>query len=82
MSGHHHHHSCGDDAHGHDHSDDITPAIQSSLYKQIDFENIVTLNESVSNSGAAIVKKTWSQRLDEKPELISDADEQLLMHIP
>lgn len=48
MSGHHHHshdHSglChGED--GHDHSNDITPAIQSLLYSQIAFDDITTLN--------------------------------------
>ncbi|KAK2805995.1 hypothetical protein FQN50_006010 [Emmonsiellopsis sp. PD_5] len=87
MSHHHHHHHDGhghshDDHHDHDHSDDITPALQSNLYQQIDFDNIITFNEAESKSGAAIVKKTWAQRLDEKPELESDADEQLLMYIP
>jgi PITH domain len=28
------------------------------------------------------VKKTWAQRLDDAPELESDADEQLLIHVP
>ncbi|KAJ5248722.1 hypothetical protein N7468_000173 [Penicillium chermesinum] len=54
---------------------DITPAIQSLLYSQIDFDSITTLN-------AGIVQKTWAERLDDKPELESDADEQLLMYIP
>lgn len=46
MSGHHHHdhggHCHGED--GHDHSNDITPAIQSLLYSQIQFDSITTLN--------------------------------------
>lgn len=72
-----------DHAHGvHDHSDDITPALQNSLYKQIDFDAINTLNESASGSGSKICKKTWDERLSPEPELCSDADEQLLMHIP
>ncbi|ELR03073.1 hypothetical protein VC83_08562 [Pseudogymnoascus destructans] len=79
--GHGHDHSHGDDG-GHDHSDDITPAIQHSLYQHIDFDAITTLNEAVSGSGAAVVKKTWAERLEDSPELESDADEQLLMHIP
>lgn len=79
---HHHHEGCGHDAHDHDHSNDLTPAIQSLLYQQIDFDAIITLNESEPKAGAAIVKKTWAQRLDDSPELESDADEQLLMHIP
>ena len=73
--GHDHHHE-------HDHSDDITPALQSSLYEQINFDEITTLNESQRDSGKAIVKKTWQERLDVEPELESDADEQLLMTVP
>ncbi|ETI21883.1 hypothetical protein G647_05952 [Cladophialophora carrionii CBS 160.54] len=88
MSSHHHHdhghdhghgHSHGD---GHDHSHDLEPALQSNLYKQIDFEGIITLNEAENRSGAAIVQKTWDERLNDQPVLESDADEQLLMHIP
>jgi len=83
--------SCHDDhdhsghSHGgevHDHSDDITPALQYSLYQHINFDDITTLNEREVGSGKAIVKKTWAERLQEQPELESDADEQLLMHIP
>lgn len=74
-----HSHSHGDD---HSHSDDITPALQYSLYQHIDFDGITTLNESETDSGKAIVKKTWAERLQEQPELVSDADEQVLMHIP
>ena len=85
MSHHHHNHGgghCHDEHEGHDHSNDITPAIQSGLYSQIDFDGIITLNEAEAKSGAAIVKKTWDERLNEKPELESDADEELLMTIP
>ncbi|RDL39035.1 Galactose-binding protein [Venustampulla echinocandica] len=67
---------------GHDHSDDITPALQYSLYQHISFDDITTLNEAEAGSGKAIVKKTWAERLEERPELESDTDEQLLMHIP
>lgn len=74
-----HDHSHGD---GHDHSDDITPALQNILYSQIDFSKLVTLNEDASNSGRAICQKTWAQRLDPDPELVSSADEQLLMIVP
>lgn len=78
-------HSHGDHSHGggvHDHSDDITPALQYSLYQHINFDGITTLNETDVHSGKAIVKKTWAERLEEEPELKSDADEQVLMHIP
>jgi hypothetical protein len=46
MPGHHHHdHGDGGHCHAeHDHSNDITPAIQSLLYTQIDFDQINTLN--------------------------------------
>ena len=73
-----HGHSHGD----HDHSHDVAPALQSSLYQQIDFPAIITLNEAESRSGAAICQKTWEQRMDAEPELKSDADEQLIMNIP
>ncbi|OAA71232.1 DUF1000 domain protein [Cordyceps fumosorosea ARSEF 2679] len=84
MSHSHSHSHCHDESggHDHDHSDDITPALQSSLYEQINFDEIVTLNESRRDAGKAIVKKTWAERLDLNPELESDADEQLLMTVP
>ncbi|KAI5301389.1 hypothetical protein KEM56_001782 [Ascosphaera pollenicola] len=86
-----HHHTCnpgadghghGHDHHSHDHSDDVTPALQSNLHRHIDFGRIVTLNESVADSGQAIVKKTWEHRFDDEPSLESDVDEQVIMSIP
>ena len=77
--GHDHEHGHGD---GHDHSHDLEPALQSNLYKQIDFDKIITLNEAEPRSGASVVQKTWAERLNEDPHLESDADEQLLMHVP
>lgn len=79
-----HSHDHGDHGHDHDHdhSDDITPALQNILYSQIDFDALRTLNEAASNSGRAICQKTWAQRLDPNPELVSSADEQLLLLIP
>ncbi len=87
MSGHchnEHDHPGHSHAHNdaHDHSDDITPALQYSLYQHINFDDITTLNEAEANSGKAIIKKTWEERLDDQPELQSDADEQLLVHVP
>ncbi|KAK3314957.1 PITH domain-containing protein [Apodospora peruviana] len=84
---HHDHHGHGHGGHGghggeHDHSDDITPALQFSLYKYINFDEINTFNEKQYGSGKAICKKTWDQRLSAEPELESDADEQLLINIP
>lgn len=80
-SGHGGHNHGGHD-HVHDHSDDITPALQSLLYDQVDFSAVETLNEETPRAGAAILQKTWAQRLDPEPELASDADEQLLMFVP
>ncbi|KAL8787011.1 MAG: hypothetical protein Q9213_002447 [Squamulea squamosa] len=83
-AGHSHHHRHGDDehGHGHDHSDEVEPALQTLIWKQIDFESIRTLNESETDAGAKVVEKTWPQRLNSEPVLESDADEQLLMFVP
>ena len=86
MSCEHEHHGHDHEGHshgdGHDHSHDLEPALQSNLYKQIQFDMIRTLNEAESRSGAAIVQKEWQERLSDTPILESDADEQLLMHVP
>lgn len=79
---HEHHDHGGHDHDGHDHSHDIEMALQSNLYKQIQFDQIRTLNEAESRAGAAIVQKEWRDRLQDTPVLESDADEQLLMHVP
>lgn len=63
-------------------TDDLTPALQYSLYRHIEFDKITTLNESVEGSGASVVKKSWDERLDTTRILESDADQQLLMFIP
>ncbi|KAK2066405.1 hypothetical protein P8C59_000229 [Phyllachora maydis] len=88
MSGHCHDEHKDHDHHGqshageHDHSDEIASAIQFSLYQHINFDEISTLNEAQFGSGKAIVKKSWDERLNDQPELESDADEQLLIGIP
>lgn len=78
----HSHDHGGGGSHEHDHSDDITPALQFSLYQHINFDEVTTLNESSHGSGKAIVKKTWAERLDDQPEIASDADEQLIINVP
>ena len=78
----HNHSSHDHQDHGHDHSDETEPALQTLIWKQIDFDNIRTLNESEPDAGAKIIKKTWQQRLESDPQLESDADEQLLMFVP
>lgn len=75
-------HHRDDHGHGHDHGEEIEPALQTLLWKQVDFESIRTLNESETDQGAKVVEKTWPQRLEPEPMLESDADEQLLMFIP
>jgi hypothetical protein len=77
----HHGHDYSEGA-AHDHTDDLTPALQNHIYEQIDFSAINTLNEADPRSGSRIVQKSWTDRLKAEPELKSDADEQLLMHIP
>lgn len=77
----HHGHDHSEGA-AHDHTDDITPALQNQIYEQVDFSAINTLNEAESRAGSKIVQKTWTERLEVEPELCSDADEQLLMHVP
>lgn len=79
-----HHHS-GNHGHDHDHEDhshDLTSALQHHVYDQIDFSAVTTLNESTQRSGSQILQKTWTERLSPEPSLKSDADEQLLMHVP
>ena len=82
----HDHSGHGHGSHGHenshDHSDELEPALQTLIWKQIDFDNIRTLNETEPDSGKAVVRKTYQQRLEAEPELVSDADEQLLMFVP
>lgn len=77
----HHGHDHSEGA-AHDHSDDLTPALQNQIYEQIDFDAVNTLNESESRAGQRVLRKTWTERLDAQPELVSDADEQMLMHVP
>jgi len=79
------HHDHSGHSHGdgeHDHSDDITPALQFSLYQHIDFDQVTALNEARHGSGREIVKKTWAERMQDLPELESDADEELLIVVP
>lgn len=78
----HSHHDGHGHGHDHDHSDETEPALQTLIWKQIEFDKIRTLNESEPDAGAKIIKKKWQQRLEADPELVSDADEQLLMFIP
>lgn len=79
---HNHSHACHDEHCDHDHSSDITPATQSLLYSQINFSGVRTLNEETPASGRAVLQKDYTHRLDPTPLLRSDADPQLLLHVP
>ena len=82
MSHPHHAGSCGHDHH-HDDDSHVLPnqGDQDLLYSCIDRDRIIALNESVAGS-AALTVKTWEHRSDPSPEVISDADDQLIIHIP
>ena len=88
MSHHHDHshsnhdHGGHDHDHSHDHSDETEPALQSLIWKQIEFDKIRCLNEAETDAGRKVVEKTWQQRLEPEPELVSDADEQLIIFVP
>ncbi|KAF7845727.1 hypothetical protein BT93_L0964 [Corymbia citriodora subsp. variegata] len=82
MSCEHEHHSHGHGHGDHDHSHDLEPALQSSLYKQIEFDKVHAFNEATAGSAAGILRKTWTDRLSDQPILESDSDEQILLHIP
>jgi len=56
--------------------------LQNLLYEQIDFSKVNCLNEEEPRSGVKVLQKTWMERLETEPELKSDADEQLLLHVP
>ena len=85
----HEHHSHGDgDGHGHDHGhdhdhdDETSPANQTLIWQQIEFDKIRTMNESSVDAGRRVIEKTWQDRLNPDPSLTSDADEQLLVFVP
>jgi hypothetical protein len=79
---HHSHGGGGHDHAEHDHSDDITPALQFSLYQHINFDEVTTLNEARYGSGKGVVKKTWAERLSAEPEIESEVDEQVILNVP
>lgn len=81
MPPHNHSHGCGAECE-HNHDDDITPAVQSSLYQYINFDGVHVFNEAESGSGKAVLRKSWEERLSDAPVLESDADEQLLVVVP
>eukprot|EP01135_Chromosphaera_perkinsii_P008701 Nk52_evm34s1444 gene=Nk52_evmTU34s1444 len=77
---HDHDHDHGGGGHDHDH-DDPERGIEFSLYRYIDVEKVVCLNESETDS-AKKVFKPWEDRLSVDGFVQSDADEELIIHIP
>ncbi|KAI8871861.1 DUF1000-domain-containing protein [Ramicandelaber brevisporus] len=72
--------SCGSSAdHVHDHLE--VPVLRDFLLPIVDLDHIRCLNEQTPNSARAVFKP-WHLRYDPDPILESDADEQLLIHIP
>lgn len=81
MSHHHHSGACGHDHHDDDSHVKADEGEQDLLYGSIDRDQVVVLNEAVDGSGVGILK-TWADRFSSEPELVSDADDQLILHIP
>ncbi|KAN0065845.1 hypothetical protein ACQY0O_000975 [Thecaphora frezii] len=79
----HHGHDHGACAHSHGDDGHVKPGQgqQDLLYSCIDRTGVVALNEQTSGSGARILKP-YDSRNDETTYLESDADDQLLLHIP
>ncbi|KAF9963144.1 hypothetical protein BGZ65_005579 [Modicella reniformis] len=61
--GHGHGHSHG---HGHDHDHESPDAglVHESLYKKIDHDNVICMNEAVPNSGKSVLKP-WHEKMDD-----------------
>ncbi|GAC97606.1 hypothetical protein PHSY_005192 [Pseudozyma hubeiensis SY62] len=81
----HNHSHSGPCGHDHHHDDDshvkADQGDQDLLFSSIDRDRVVALNETTSGS-AALTIKSWEHRSDPQPEVISDADDQLIIHIP
>ncbi|KAL0077001.1 galactose-binding domain-like protein [Phycomyces blakesleeanus] len=72
---------CHDEHCDHDHGDLPDAGDQFNLYSRIDHDNVCCLNESEPNSGKKIIKP-WNERMDNTNWLESDADEELIVHVP
>ncbi|KAM0752213.1 DUF1000-domain-containing protein [Meredithblackwellia eburnea MCA 4105] len=78
MAGHSHHGAgcgCDDDAH------QQVEGTQDFLFSKVDRDRVVALN-AVEGTEGKVVIKPWDQRNDESEFLESDADEQIILHIP
>lgn len=94
MTGHGHGHSCADDHHDHDHDHDhdhgppadpnAAPGTEDVwLYPFIDLDSVRALNDAEPERVARNALRAHEQRHDaEAPFCESEADEQLLVHVP
>ena len=76
-NGHGHNH----DVYNHSHDEDDSMLGEEPLFGQIDVDSITCLNEAEDGMGKNPFK-VYDKRTTEDPYLESDADEQLLLHIP
>ncbi|RKP12344.1 galactose-binding domain-like protein [Piptocephalis cylindrospora] len=70
--------------HGHDHDHDHVSSEEPTkdfLYECIDLENVRVLNSTDPTSGIKLIKP-WHRRLDTTDIVESDADDQLIIHVP
>ncbi|KAJ1673483.1 hypothetical protein EV182_005143 [Spiromyces aspiralis] len=77
---HDHGHGGGHD-HDHDHSHDSEEVLKDSLFTKIDLDNVRCMNEKEKDSIKGVFKP-WDERMDVTKYVDSDADEQLIIHIP
>ncbi|KAJ1912670.1 hypothetical protein H4219_005516 [Mycoemilia scoparia] len=75
-SGHGGHHG-----HDHDHSHDNEEVLKDSLFSKVNIDQVRCMNEKVKDSIKGIFKP-WDERMDTTKFVDSDADEQLIVHIP
>ncbi|KAJ2649770.1 hypothetical protein IWW40_002946 [Coemansia sp. RSA 1250] len=84
MSGHCCHGEAADDGHGHGHGHGHAEAdtgAQDSLFGKVDVDKAWCLNEATAGSVKTIFKP-WADRLDTTQLVQSDADEELIIHVP
>ncbi|KAI9019763.1 galactose-binding domain-like protein [Hyaloraphidium curvatum] len=78
---HDHDHSEGARDHDHDGKEGPDRGIEDSLYSHVFLDRVRCLNESVPEAGRTVFKP-WDERFDRTRFVESDADSQLLFHVP
>ncbi|SCV74304.1 BQ2448_6736 [Microbotryum intermedium] len=74
----HHSHGCScgdDDAHV------LLEGVQDYLYDKVDRDHVVALNVEQGREGKCVIR-TWDEREQEDQYLESEADDQLILHVP